>query len=164
MLLFLTPQTVGGGIGFIVGFGYSYFINGNSLRSAAFDGLQAGAAGFISGGGSLFLGFSASAGASALRTKLDCGEVDIPTAVVNGGFAVAGGAIGKFAGGFIPPNMVQVQRGFFGRIGERLGLLGPKMVDKRATLRSHIEAGFGAGSENAMAGAYSSNNSGCSCN
>ncbi|GLS27947.1 hypothetical protein GCM10007877_36660 [Marinibactrum halimedae] len=161
--LFFTPQTVGGAAGLVVGFGYSYFVNDNSFRDAAFDGLQAGAAGFISGGGSLFLGFSASAGASALRSKLDCGTVDIPNSIVNGSFAVAGGIVGKMSGVLVPKNMVRVRRGFFGRIGEKLGILGPKMIDTNTALRANVTAGIGSTAENSLAGAYAGVNSSCTC-
>ncbi len=103
--LFLTPQTIGGGVGFLVGFGYSYFVNDCDLGQSLFDGLQAGAAGFISGGGSLYLGFSASFSTSAIRTKLQSGKVDYGAAAISGTFAVVGGNIGKFAGKLIKPKM-----------------------------------------------------------
>ena len=58
-------------------------------------------------------------------------------------------------------NMVQVRRGFFGRLGEKIGLVGPKMVDKNAPLRTNVGAGFGSGAGHAMVGAYSSSKCGC---
>lgn len=162
--LFLTPQTIGGGVGLIVGFGYSYWINQNSLRDALFDGFQAGAAGFISGGGSLITGFTAAAGASAIRSKIDCGEVDVVNAAVNGGIAIAGGLVGLGAGVAVPTKMVQVKRGFFGRVGEKLGLLGPKFIDKNESLRAQVGASTGSLVENVAAGYYAgSSNTNCSC-
>lgn len=159
--LFVTPQTIGGAVGFLVGAGYSYFVNGCDAGTALFDGLQAGAAGFVSGGGSLLLGFTASAGASAARSKFDGESINAFDTVANGAIAVAGGSIGRVVGKFVPKNMVQVRRGFFGRLGEKLGLVGPKMVDKNAPLRANVGAGFGSGAENAMAGAYSGSKCGC---
>ena len=161
--LFLTPQTIGGGVGLIVGFGYSYFVDGNSFRDAAFDGLQAGAAGFISGGGSLLTGFASSIAASAIRSKVECGKVDIGNALADGGFAVAGGYAGKVAGAFVPRDMVRAQRGRLGRLGERLGLLLPKRVDANTALRANVGAGTAAAAENLLAGQFGPD-SGCSCN
>ena len=158
--LFVTPQTIGGGVGFAVGFLYSKFVNGCDTETALYDGLQAGAAGFISGGGSLLVGFSASFGTSAVRTKIQDGDVDVSTALANGAFAVVGGNIGRAAGAFIPKNMVRVERGFFGRIGERFGLVGPKMVDKNAPLRARTGAAVGGATENTIGGAYSGS---CGC-
>lgn len=154
-LIVVSPQTIGGGLGFIIGGGYSYFVNGNDLGTALTDAVQAGAAGFISGGGSLFLGFATSATASAVRSKVDCGEVDVAAAFANGGIALAGGWAGKFAGAFVPRRMVQVERGFWGRIGEKVGLLGPKRIDANSGLRTKVGTTVGATSENIGAGYYS---------
>jgi len=159
--LLVTPQTIGGAVGFLVGAGYSYFVNGCDLGTAFFDGFQAGAAGFVSGGGSLLLGFTASAGASAARSNLEGESINAFDTAANGAIAVTGGSIGKVVGKFVPKNMVQVSRGFFGRLGERLGLVGPKMIDKNASLRANVGAGFGSGTENAMAGAYTGGKCGC---
>ncbi len=162
--LFVTPQTVGGAVGLIVGFGYSYFINDNSFGDSAFDSLQAGTAGFISGGGSLLTGFIVSAGASAIRSKIDCDSIDVLNAGLNGGFSLAGGSLGRAAGRLVPPNFVTVSRGFFGRLGERIGLLKPKVIDKNASLRANVGVGVGTASENVLAGAYSGLFSdGCRC-
>ncbi len=162
--LWVTPQTVGGALGFIVGFGYSWYVNENSLSTALFDGLQAGAAGFVSGGGSVYTGFIASASAAAIRSKIDCGEIDVLNSGVNGLFAVAGGGFGKVGGAFVPQRLVREQRGFFGRYAEKLDLLGPKMVDRNIALRTNVSAATAAVSENSMAGAYSGSSwGGCPC-
>ena len=162
--LWVTPQTVGGIAGLAVGFTYSLLVNDNDIGTALLDGLQAGAAGFISGGGSVFAGMAASGGAAALRSKLDCGEVDEWSVVLNSGFAALGGGIGRAAGALVPQNMVRVQRGFFWRLMERQGLLAPKMVDKKVFYRAQMATGAGAISENLMAGAYSGSELGkCPC-
>ncbi len=161
-LIIAMPQMIGGIVGLTAGFAYSLLVN--DIGTALLDRLQAGAVGFISGGGSVFAGMAASGGAAALRSKLDCGEVDEWSVVLNSGFAALGGGIGRAAGALVPQNMVRVQRGFFWRLMERQGLLAPKMVDKKVFYRAQMATGAGAISENLMAGAYSGSELGkCPC-
>jgi len=74
--------------------------------------------------------------------------------------------VGRVAGAFVPFRGVRQQRGLFGRFGERISLLGPKIVDGNAALREGFEAGVGESVENAdaAAGAYAASSTGpCSC-
>lgn len=41
------------------------------------NGMHAGATGFVSGGGSLIIGFGASAGASLMRSHVECNGVGV---------------------------------------------------------------------------------------
>jgi RHS repeat-associated protein len=161
--LYITPQTVGGLVGLTVGFTYSYFINDCDFWTSLGDGIQAGAAGFVSGGGSLMLAFSASSSSTAVRSYLEKGEVDLVNSVASGGYAIAGGSVGKASGLLIQKKMVRVERGFFGKVGEKLGLLSPKMIDKNLKARTLTATGVGGVSENAMAGYYSGKNNNCGC-
>ncbi|WP_086930852.1 RHS repeat-associated core domain-containing protein [Agarilytica rhodophyticola] len=159
----ITPQTIGGTVGFVVGFGYSYFVNGNSFLNALYDGIQSGAAGFISGRGSLFLGFPTAAGASAIRFKIACGSVNVTNAAISSTFAVVGGSLGKAFGALVPPKMVVVKRGFFGRLIQKIGLIGPKKIDANAALRANVSSGIGSAIDNTLGDVYSGLSSSGSC-
>ena len=103
----------------------------------------------------MLLGFTASASTSGIRSKLECGEVDVDDALFSGGLAVAGGYIGKFAGATVPIKNVNVERGFLGRMAERIGIIGPKTQDVNAGLRTNVATGVGVTVENILSGANS---------
>ncbi|MFV8382840.1 RHS repeat-associated core domain-containing protein [Vibrio parahaemolyticus] len=159
-LFAVTPQVIGGSVGFVFGAGLSIY-NGNDFVTVMTDAFQAGATGFISGGGSLFAGFTTSVMAGALRTKHDCGKVVYSTALKGGAFALGGGLVGKASGLIVPPQMIRVKRGWFGSKLENIGVLNPKYKDANALMRTNTETGVGIGVENVIASAFSSDPCGC---
>lgn len=165
--LFVTPQTVGGTVGFLFGLGYSRFVNGNSWQDAFFDGAQAGAAGLISGGASVFTGFMAAASANAVRSMIECGQIDYVDSAMHGGFAMLGGYIGgTMSARVVPKKMITLERGFLGRVAQRMGLIGPKQKDLNAAKRANLGAAFAATVENLFGGFYSgpsSDGDDCEC-
>ena len=161
--LFFSPPVLGAISGFVFGAAAS-LINGKSPSDAFFDGLQGAAAGFISGGGGIFKGFFSAAGTSALRSKIQCGEVDISAALASGGYALFGGIFGaNFGDAVVPERLMPVVRNKVGRFFEGIGLLKPKTKDLNSTLRTEVRGVSGAAAEAASAAFIGGTDINCGC-
>ncbi|MFY0990975.1 RHS repeat domain-containing protein [Halomonas sp. C05BenzN] len=149
----MAPQLIGGGAGLVVGFLASY-INGASIDEALVVGIQSGAAGFISAGGSLLMGFSVSTTANLYASAFTCEGLTIKSAkeaVVAGGYSVIGGGIGGAAGRIIRPvRMVEKRPGVIMRGLNRFIGAKPKMVDANTQSRTNVSAAIGIASESAI--------------
>jgi RHS repeat-associated protein len=105
----MVAQLIGGGLGFAVSAGMTIY-HGGEVGDAIANGVQDGAAGFISGGGSVILGVTASIVASYYRSNFECGESDgkaFIDAAVSGSFAAMGGIAGARIGAAAIPSRMK---------------------------------------------------------
>lgn len=153
----IVPQLLGGGVGFITGASMT-LLNGGSYEDALYNGVQAGVAGFISGGGSLILGFSTSVAVSLTRSYMDCGELsgrDYLNAGASGAFAIAGGVSGKIIGkSFVKPNWHYPKPGFFRKLGEKYLGIPKRRIDLNEQFRTNVSTVSGVTIENIIGGYY----------
>ena len=157
----MAPQLIGGGVGFVLGYATTA-IQGGDMYEALLNGMHAGATGFISGGGSLFMGFGASAGASLMRSYVECngvGSAQYLDVLLYGGISIAGGKTGGFVSSFIKPKLEVVNRRGVARAIEKLFKLTPKNIDGRKNLRINVATAVGVSMENIAASQYQ----GCGC-
>ena len=158
----MAPQLIGGGLGFAVSAGMTIY-QGGDLSDAFLNGVQAGAAGFISGGGSVAMGVSASVLASFYRSNIECGESGVSAyidATASGGLAMLGGLGGaKFAKIIIRPKWKTVESSLPRRAVERIFRIPPKEIDVNKRSRAVLGTVVGVSAENIAASYYT----GCSC-
>ncbi|MFY0990976.1 RHS repeat-associated core domain-containing protein [Halomonas sp. C05BenzN] len=158
----MAPQLIGGGLGFAVSAGMTIY-QGGDLSDAFLNGVQAGAAGFISGGGSVAMGVSASVLASFYRSNIECGESGVSAyidATASGGLAMLGGLGGaKFAKIIIRPKWKTVEPSLPRRAVERIFRIPPKEIDVNKRSRAVLGTVVGVSAENIAASYYT----GCSC-
>jgi len=106
-------------------------------------------------------GFTVSTAASAVRTSIKCGKANVESALLSGLFSSAGGIIGRYSGLLVPTNRVKIERGYFGSLAEKWGIIGAKLKDTNQAYRTRIETGVGVTTENILSGEFVSSKCGC---
>lgn len=154
----MAPQLIGGGAGLVVGFSANYF-SGASFNDALAAGLQSGVAGFISGGGSMLMGFTTAATVSLYSSHFSCNSVgveEVGNSLVMGGIAAVGGGFGNAIGHLLRPvKMVKKDTGSFQKHLRRFFNIPSKRVDVNKGTRLEISTFLGVSTENVIAGQYS---------